>query len=255
MTVLECIQYVDSIEPNAYTTDQKCRWVREIEGKVYGQLFLQQPNGFPIRSELGLMQIILYELAIPAPYNKIYPLYLQAMIHYANGEYDRYAASMQMFNAAWHELVILFAGDYDISDRARNRRITVRINPEYEAQKLLTIPPRCAFVAGRIVVKQGLYIYEESTLITGNVWVGNPGSYVSQLLINMSNSNKSSGIKMLLGDVEGTDMGMVLSDAADAGEAYLTGILCIPEEELYRWPQWQPKEPVKVVVPVDDSEE
>lgn len=234
MTILDCIQYVDSIEPNAYNNEQKARWIRECEGKVYTQVFLQQTFDFPDLTPWAMMGM---ELAVPAPYNKLYPRYLQAMIHYANGEYDRYANSLQLFNEAWHELCVWFGQDFDISDRVRNHRITVTIDPGATEQTLLTVPERCAFVAGRIVVRNKLQIEGEETLIQGNVWFGKSGKYVSNMPITMSSSYVSRGIKLLLGDVGGTDIGLSLDTEADSGEAWLTGILCRPEEQFLfgRW--------------------
>jgi hypothetical protein len=244
MTVSDCIQIVDSYEPNAYDLENKCRWVRECEGKVYSEIFLQQPIGF----HAGPLAMILgYELAIPAPYNKIYPRYLQAMIHYANGEYDRYANSMQMFNDAWADLNIWFGQDYDITDRARNRRVTVRIapmeaddeNPAANYQTLMTVPERCALVAGRIVIKKPFRpadaAPDETVTNYGKVWFGNPKDYVSAQKIDFA-SPGSSGVKMLIGDVGGTDLGIKLTEPAD-GEGYFTAVLCQPEEEFYQWPQ------------------
>lgn len=230
MTVLDCIQYVDSIEPNAYNNEQKARWIRECEGKVYTQVFLQQTFDFPDLTPWAMLGM---ELAVPAPYNKLYPRYLQAMIHYANGEYDRYSSSMQLFNEAWSELNRWFGGDYDITDRARNHRITVPINPGAMEQKLLTVPQRCAFVAGRIVIRDKLQVEGETALIQGNVWFGKTGKYVSNMPITMSSSFVSSGIKLLLGDIGGTDIGLSLDTEADSGEAYLTGVLCIPQEQFF----------------------
>lgn len=250
MTYLECIQYVDSINPNAYTADDKCRWLRECEGKVYTQLFLQQPVGFSVTR---MSEIIGYELAIPAPYNKIYPLYLQAMIHYANAEPDRYSMSMSLFNEAWHELCVWFGQDYDISDRARNRRITVRFGGQGTdegdyTEKLLTIPERCAFAAGRIVVKTPFIggDPENPEDVTGKVWFRDPDNEITGSIKFYKRG--SYGIKMLLGDIGGTDIGVNI-DAMD-GEAYLTGVLCLPEEQFYGWPE---KEGYSV--PLEDEEE
>ena len=134
MTILDCIQYVDGIMPNAYNNEQKARWLRECEGKVYTQLFLQQTFDFPDLTPWAMMGL---ELAIPAPYNKIYPLYLEAQIHYHNAEPDRYNMTMSLFNSAWHEVCVWFGQDFDISDRARNRRITVPIIIDAEEQTLL----------------------------------------------------------------------------------------------------------------------
>lgn len=265
MTILDCIRDVDSYEDNAYTIEQKARWVREVEGKVYTQLFLQQPLGFHVTQYAKILD---YELAIPAPLNQIYRDYLQAKIHYANGEYDRYANSMAMFNDGWNDLNIWFGNDYDITDRQRNRRITVRIGcgpqdyhpeptparlvqsvyygPEY--MKLLTVPERCAFVAGRVVVKRPFEprLLEDVTLekeapeetkgsndsgITGELWFGDPDQPISSNPVKLYKTN-TSGMKMLIGDVGGTDLGITISAPSD-GEAYLTGILCLPKEEYF----------------------
>ena len=108
MTVKECIEYVDSIEPNAYTETQKAGWLSECEGKVYTSLFLVQPYEVTtITQSDGRI------LALPAPYDRMYPRYLQAMIHYANNEPDRYAMSYTLFNDAWGEFVRWFARNYD----------------------------------------------------------------------------------------------------------------------------------------------
>ena len=149
MTLQDCIDYVDSIEPNAYTNAQKTGWLNEVEGKVYTQLFLVQPYEFKQTPQT---------LALPAPYDRMYSRYLQAMIHYANGEYDRYANSMAMFNEVWAEASRWFGGDFDVTDRLRNRRVDINITQAAISNrtsdvKILDIPEGCAFVAGRIYVK------------------------------------------------------------------------------------------------------
>ena len=146
MTATECINYIDAIEPNAYTSAQKLGWLSECEGKVYTQLFLVQPYEFiPVTSGSRV-------LVLPAPYDRIYPRYLQAMIHYANGEYDRYANSMAVFNEAWGELNRWFGGDYDVTDRLRNRRFEAEITPEAGYQEIMEIPQGCAVAGARLIV-------------------------------------------------------------------------------------------------------
>ncbi len=124
MKAAECIALVDSYEPNAYPIETKARWLRECEGKVWTDLFLMQPIGFAWGSPYDFLQ---EELSIPAPYNKVYPDYLQAKIHYANGEYDRYANSMAMFNDAWEDLNIWFGHDYNAADWHRNPMVQCEI--------------------------------------------------------------------------------------------------------------------------------
>ena len=149
MTVQECIEYIDAVEPNACTAAQKAGWLSEVEGKVYTSLFLVQPYEFtPITQSDGRI------LALPAPYDRMYPRYLQAMIHYANGEYDRYANSMAMFNEVWAEANRWFGGDFDTTDRLRNRSFSAEITPSLGEQVILTLPAGCAVAAGRVLVEQ-----------------------------------------------------------------------------------------------------
>lgn len=143
MTIQECIDYVDSIEPNAYSDTQKAAWLNECEGKVYTQLFLVQPYEY---------KTVTQQLALPAPYDRMYSRYLQAMIHYADGEYNRYQNSYAMFNEVWAEANRWFGGDFDVTDRLRNRRVEAMIQPEPGDQTALTIPAGCALVAGRIKI-------------------------------------------------------------------------------------------------------
>ena len=102
MTLAQCISYVDGIEPNAYTNEQKARWVSECEGRVWTDVFLQSPADFtPLTYSANSTD----ELSVKAPHDKIYDRYLRAMIHYANNEPDRYAMSYTLFNDAWGEFV------------------------------------------------------------------------------------------------------------------------------------------------------
>ncbi len=236
MTYYDCIRDVDRIEPNAYEVEDKIRWIRECEGMVYTDLFLQQPLGFHVDN---MMDLHFWELSIPAPYNKIYRRYLQAMIHQANNEPERYANSMQLFNEAWHELCVWFGQDYDIADRARNRRVTVPIGSFEEAgnQALFRVPPRCAFVAGRVVIRQGFY-NPDVEKVYGNLWFGDIDDHVGQTDMKMY-KRRSYTVPMLIGDVEGSDIGITMSDGGE-GEAYLTGILCVPEEQFF-YGNWEKK--------------
>ena len=59
------------------------------------------------------------ELLVEPPHHKLYGQYLIAMIDYANGEYDKYANTMQMFNAFWGEFMRWFARVYAPANRHR----------------------------------------------------------------------------------------------------------------------------------------
>lgn len=52
------------------------------------------------------------ELLVNPPHDKLYRSYLAAQIDYANGEYDKYANTMQMFNAHYNEFLRWFMVNY-----------------------------------------------------------------------------------------------------------------------------------------------
>ena len=56
------------------------------------------------------------ELLVEPPHSKLYAEYVMARIDYANGEYDKYENSMQMFNAFWGEFSRWFARTYRPAD-------------------------------------------------------------------------------------------------------------------------------------------
>ena len=177
MTVNDCIAYIDSIEPNAYTAEQKAFWLSEIEGRVYTELFLLHPNEFtPVVHDAAHDRT----LSLPAPYDRIYPRYLQAMIHYANGEYKRYANSMAEFNEAWGHANRWLGGDYDVADLWRNQRVEARVKTSSaDGESIIyEVPEGCALVGGRILVRTAAtfgeneyYLKEELLAGTYNVVV------------------------------------------------------------------------------------
>ncbi len=110
MTLKECIDFVDGIEPNAYTDGQKTAWVGECEGMVHTEVLLRPVTAFvPLDYETDKNDTL---TALP-PHDRIYRDYLQARIHFANGEYDRYQNAMAVFNSEWGEFVRWFARTYD----------------------------------------------------------------------------------------------------------------------------------------------
>ncbi len=118
MILREVIEYVDGIKPNTFTKEDKTRWINEVEGMV-------QTNVFLLASE----EIITYdyendseaELLVRPPHDKIYAAYLAAMIDYANGEYNKYQNTYQMFNAHYSELMRWFADNYRPADTHKTK--------------------------------------------------------------------------------------------------------------------------------------
>lgn len=113
MKLNEVIRMVDDIKPNAFGDEAKTAWINECEGMVQTQIMLIAPA-----------DIIQYEydkdaetelLALP-PHNKIYWAYLTAMVDFANGEYNKYQNTMQVFNAYFGEYMRWYARVYRPAD-------------------------------------------------------------------------------------------------------------------------------------------
>ena len=62
------------------------------------------------------------ELIVDPPHDKLYAYYLEAMIDFHNGEADRYANTMQLFNDAWDDFVGYICYTYAPANRLRTPR-------------------------------------------------------------------------------------------------------------------------------------
>jgi hypothetical protein len=124
MTPNKAIEIVDRLKPNAYSEEDKLRWIDELEGMVkhlvfqwnekYVQELEKQRKNDEITEEkykelMDKLKQYSYpedmdrELLIPAPYENCYPLFLEAKIDYHNREYANYNNSALMFEAQYNE--------------------------------------------------------------------------------------------------------------------------------------------------------
>lgn len=94
-TIRNIISYVDAIKPNAFDEGVKVQWVNEVEGYIQTEVMM-----------LALADTVQYDpdvhmdtvLLVKPPHDKLYSLYLCALVDFANGEYDKYNNTMQMYN-------------------------------------------------------------------------------------------------------------------------------------------------------------
>ncbi len=118
MTILECITRVDSVKPNAYTVDEKVRWLSYLDGSIKAQIIdTHEPNleeVIPVEETEGesegteneeTVRTLPYscdrltdELLVPFPYDELYTAYLKAKIDEENGETVRYNNTASTFN-------------------------------------------------------------------------------------------------------------------------------------------------------------
>lgn len=103
MTVNEAIEIFDKLRPNQYKTPQKLRWLSDLDGKVFEDVYLTHEDNELTSFEKYTKDDMSRELLIPEPYTDVYEHYLSAQIYYNNNEMARYSNSMIMYNNAFAE--------------------------------------------------------------------------------------------------------------------------------------------------------
>ena len=89
----EVLARVDALLPNGYTEAEKLRWLGQAEGFVLREL----------RGADGALPEVAKETELTAetPYDEMYRYYVEAQIHYANGETARYNNAAAQWNNAF----------------------------------------------------------------------------------------------------------------------------------------------------------
>ena len=98
MTPNKAIEIIDGLKPNAYSEEDKLRWINELDGLVQ-RLVIQADKV----KEYAYPEDMDTELLIPAPFDDCYTLFLEAKIDYYNREYANYNNSAAMFEAQYSE--------------------------------------------------------------------------------------------------------------------------------------------------------
>lgn len=86
----EILERVDALLPNGYTEAEKLRWLGQAEGFVLRE----------IAGENGALPEMTKETVLTAetPYDEMYRYYVEAQVHYANGETGRYNNAVSLWN-------------------------------------------------------------------------------------------------------------------------------------------------------------
>lgn len=102
-TMNTAIEYVDNILPNVYKEDDKYEWLSKLDGRVAREVLNIDPPAYELPRDADT------ELLVEHPYDSIYALWLMAMIHFHNQEYDSYNNVVLMFQEQydafkeWHQ--------------------------------------------------------------------------------------------------------------------------------------------------------
>lgn len=99
MTIIEAINLIDAAKPNTYGQVEKIRWLSNIDWTIKKEIIDTHVggekvvfNGYTDDTPIDT------QLLAPAPYDELYVKWLEAQMDYANGEFNKYNASMSMHN-------------------------------------------------------------------------------------------------------------------------------------------------------------
>lgn len=98
MTPNKVIEIIDRLKPNSYSEEDKLRWINELDGMVQRLVFQTDKI-----TQYAYPEDMDKELLIPAPFDDVYALFLEAKIDYHNREYANYNNSAMMFEAQFSE--------------------------------------------------------------------------------------------------------------------------------------------------------
>ena len=103
MKIIEAINQLDSLVHNTYEQSDKVKWLSRLDGMVKRQVIDAHEGepfefkGYDDNTDTGT------EMLIPAPYDAVYLLWMEAQIHYYNGEYEKYNNAIDTFDKDFTE--------------------------------------------------------------------------------------------------------------------------------------------------------
>ena len=103
MKIIEAIDRLDALNFNTYTDDDKVEWLSRLDNMVKKQI-IDNHDGAEQITFSGYTPDTPTDtvLLVPAPYDEVYIRWMEAQIHYHNGEYDKYNNAIIMFNTQTH---------------------------------------------------------------------------------------------------------------------------------------------------------
>lgn len=99
MTIIEAINRIDALIFNTYKQPDKIEWLSRLDSMVK-RLIIDTHQGAESTSFSGYTVDTPLDtvLLVPAPYDEMYLRFLEAQIHYHNGEYDKYNNAIILYN-------------------------------------------------------------------------------------------------------------------------------------------------------------
>lgn len=102
MTIKEAINRIDELLHNTYSQENKIAWLSRVDFMVYNHIVKTHAgaesvsfSGYNETTDLDTV------LLVPEPYSELYIRWLEAQIHYTNGEYGKYNNAIVIFNTEY----------------------------------------------------------------------------------------------------------------------------------------------------------
>lgn len=95
MTRETCIALADTLVPNAVPLILKNRWLSELEGYILVNIQNHDPEALGFSGEGEE-----HELSVPFPFDRVYWMYLAAMMDFWGGDVSRYAETAALAESA-----------------------------------------------------------------------------------------------------------------------------------------------------------
>ena len=104
MKIIEAINRIDALNHNTYSETEKVNWLSRVDWMVKKHV-IDTHEGAEEVTFTGYddMTDLKTELLVPAPHDELYLRWMEAQIHYHNGEYGKYNNAIEMFNTAYED--------------------------------------------------------------------------------------------------------------------------------------------------------
>lgn len=122
MKICEAITKIDTRMHNTYSEETKVEWLSKLDWMVKKNIVDTHVGGesvlFGGYDENTEMET---ELLVPEPFDELYIRWLEAQIHYANGEYGKYNNAILMFNTEYQAYADYYNRKYTPMSSGVNR--------------------------------------------------------------------------------------------------------------------------------------
>lgn len=102
MLIAEAIETADRLKPNAYSREEKVKWLSDIDMQIYREIILTHEGemedfiGYDGETDIESTRLI-----APPPYDELYIHGLKRQIDLNNEEYAKYNNDCLLFNSAY----------------------------------------------------------------------------------------------------------------------------------------------------------